>query len=130
MVMYPSFLFVGYTSIMAKTKKILFIEDEPALQSAVEKFLTEEGFQILSALDGESGIQIAKREIPDLILLDIILPHKNGFQVLDELNKDPSTKNIPIILAAIPRPASSNGKETAVEPRAAAKIIAAIIEPT
>ncbi|MBU1177361.1 MAG: response regulator [Patescibacteria group bacterium] len=78
-------------------KKILFIEDEPTIQKAISRFLEQEGYEVKNALDGELGLEIAKKMIPDLILLDLILPKKNGFEVLKELKKDDSTKNIPVI---------------------------------
>lgn len=77
-------------------KKILFIEDEEALQSSMGEMLEQNGYAVLKALDGEAGIGIAKRELPQLILLDLILPKKNGFEVLSELKQDPATKNIPV----------------------------------
>jgi len=80
------------------SKKILFIEDESALQRAVGKILTDEGYQVISALDGDIGLRLAQDELPDLILLDCILPRKNGFEVLDELKKDPKTSGIPVII--------------------------------
>jgi len=79
-------------------KKVLFIEDESALQRAVTKIMTEEGYQVFSALDGEAGVEIAKKEIPDLILLDLILPKKDGFAILEELKNDSATKHIPVII--------------------------------
>lgn len=79
-------------------KKILFIEDESALQRAVSKILIDEGYQVFSALDGEVGSQLAKKEIPDLILLDLIIPKKDGFAVLEELKKDPATAHIPTVI--------------------------------
>ena len=79
-------------------KKILFIEDESALQQAVTQILEDAGYKTLSALDGEIGIALAHKEHPDLILLDLIIPKKDGFTVLDELKHDPSTKEIPIIV--------------------------------
>ncbi len=79
-------------------KAILFIEDEPNLQKTVGQFLEKEGYQIKSALDGRLGLEIAKEFKPDLILLDLILPKKDGFQVLEELKKDQSTKEIPVII--------------------------------
>lgn len=78
--------------------KILFIEDESALQKAATQVLSEEGFQVLSALDGEMGVELAKKEIPDLVLLDLIIPKKDGFSVLEELKAGESTKNIPVII--------------------------------
>ncbi len=79
-------------------KKILFIEDESALQRAASQVLAEEGFQVFSALDGEQGLALARREKPDMVLLDLIVPKMDGFQVLNELKKDESTKNIPVII--------------------------------
>lgn len=79
-------------------KTILFIEDEPSLQKTVGRFLEKEGFEIESALDGETGLQIAKKTKPALILLDLILPRKDGFEVLKELKQDETTKNIPVIV--------------------------------
>ena len=78
--------------------KILFIEDESALQKAASQVLSEEGLQVLSALDGETGIEIARKELPDLILLDLVVPKKDGFEVLAELKKDETTQNIPVII--------------------------------
>jgi len=79
-------------------KKILFVEDEPTLQKAVGRFLEEAGYQIISALDGELGLEMAKREKPDMILLDVILPKKDGFTVLKELKEDETTKDIPVVI--------------------------------
>ena len=79
-------------------KKILFVEDESALQETFKDFLNQEGYQIISALDGEIGLRLAKTEKPDLILLDLILPKKDGFEVLEELKKEEGTKDIPVIV--------------------------------
>ena len=81
---------------MAKT--ILFIEDEAVLQKTFEKTLRPEGYEMISALDGESGFNLAKSQKPDLILLDLILPKLNGFEVLKRLKEDPETKKIPVII--------------------------------
>lgn len=78
--------------------KILFIEDEPNLQKTLGEFLNQVGHQVLKALDGEIGLNLAKKERPELILLDLILPKKDGFEVLGELKEDPTTKNIPVII--------------------------------
>lgn len=80
------------------SKKILFIEDESALQRAASEVLTEKGYTVLSALDGELGLKTAKTETPDIILLDLILPKKDGFEVLKELKADPATQAIPVII--------------------------------
>ena len=79
-------------------KQILFIEDEAVMQKAVSEFLGVKGYQVTSALDGETGLDIARLKKPELILLDLILPKKNGFEVLKELKSDPVTKEIPVIV--------------------------------
>lgn len=81
-----------------KMKTILFIEDESALQKTFGDLLTQEGHKMIPALDGETGLKLAKKEKPDLILLDLILPKIHGFQVLKKLKEDPETKEIPIII--------------------------------
>lgn len=78
--------------------KILFIEDEPSLQKTVGEVMRAEGFEILEATDGEIGIQIAKEKHPDIILLDLILPKKDGFEVMKELRENEATKDIKIIV--------------------------------
>ncbi|HEY0089155.1 MAG TPA: response regulator [Candidatus Lokiarchaeia archaeon] len=79
-------------------KTILFIEDESSLQKTFSDFLRSEGYEIISALDGEAGLRLAKTKNLDLILLDLILPKVHGFEVLKELKTDPKTKEIPIIV--------------------------------
>ena len=79
-------------------KKILFIEDESALQKTFGDVLKQEGYEMISSLNGEVGLRLAKDRKPDLILLDLILPKMNGFEVLKELKAAPETKDIPIIV--------------------------------
>jgi DNA-binding response OmpR family regulator len=79
-------------------KKILFIEDEQALQKTLGDFLREKGFEVIAALNGEDGLRLAGARKPDLILLDLILPKMDGFEVLRELKEEEETKKIPIIV--------------------------------
>jgi DNA-binding response OmpR family regulator len=80
-------------------KKILFIEDEPKLQESVQKKLTSGGFTVFQGVDGKDGIEKAIHELPDLILLDIMLPGgMNGFDVLRELKGNETTKLIPVVM--------------------------------
>jgi len=80
------------------SKKILFIEDESALQKTFGEILKQGGYEMISALDGETGLRLAKSEKPDLILLDLILPKMHGFEVLKKLKEDKETKDIPVIV--------------------------------
>lgn len=79
-------------------KKILVIEDDRSLQNALVEIVGQEGFESESALDGEEGLAKIKTFKPDLILLDIILPKKDGFEVLAEIKKDEAIKNIPVLI--------------------------------
>ncbi|MFA7319564.1 MAG: response regulator [Parcubacteria group bacterium] len=79
-------------------KKILIIEDEAALQETMAEYLTDEKFEVLSAMDGQTGLEMTQKNLPDLILLDVILPKMDGFQVLEGIKKDDKTKNIPVIM--------------------------------
>jgi len=79
-------------------KTILFIEDESALQKTFGEILKQEGYEMISALDGETGLRLAKSEKPDLILLDLILPKMHGFDVLKKIKEDKEIKNIPVIV--------------------------------
>lgn len=79
-------------------KTILFIEDESALQKTVGEILKQEGYEVISALNGEVGLKLAQRKTPDLILLDLVLPKLHGFKVLKKLKENSETKNIPVIV--------------------------------
>ena len=82
---------------MDNPQKILIIEDDRALQSAMVEILTQEGYETTSAYNGEEGLQKVEAEKPNLILLDLILPKKDGFEVLSEI-KNGSNKNIPVLI--------------------------------
>lgn len=75
--------------------KILIIEDDKFLRELITKKISNEGFQIVEAIDGEQGIEKAKKENPDLILLDIILPEIDGFDVLKRIKKE---SKVPVII--------------------------------
>ena len=79
-------------------KKILFVEDEPTLQKALKEVLEKEGYNVLPASNGEEGLSSAKEQKPNLILLDLILPKMDGFEVLKNLKADNECKDIPVIV--------------------------------
>jgi len=79
-------------------KKILIIEDEEILLNLLQKKLTNEGYDISIARDGEEGLLKMKEIKPNLILLDIIMPRLDGFGVLEKIIKDEELKKIPVII--------------------------------
>lgn len=79
-------------------KKIVVIEDEQILLRALNIELLSNGFEVLSAKDGESGLKLVREEEPELVLLDLILPKMHGFEVLESLKSDETTKKIPVII--------------------------------
>ena len=79
-------------------KKILVVEDDQMICSMYKTKFAADGLAVLAANDGPEGLELAKKEKPDLIMLDIILPQLDGFSVLEELKKDCQTKNIPVIM--------------------------------
>lgn len=79
-------------------KKILVIDDEPQILLMVSTRLKANGYVIVTAFSGEQGILRAKKEQPDLILLDHVMPEMDGDEVLERLKKEPATKRIPIVM--------------------------------
>jgi len=79
-------------------KKVLIIEDDNFLRKLVLRKLMSEGYDVSEALDGEQGIKKAQTESPDLILLDLILPGIDGFEVLAQIKNNKDTNSIPVII--------------------------------
>ena len=79
-------------------RKILVIDDEPDVVSYLTTFLEDEGFAVVSAQDGPDGIDLARKERPDLITLDITMPGMSGLEVLTVLRRDEDLNPIPIIV--------------------------------
>lgn len=92
-----------------KTKKILIIEDEQILGEIILNKLSSEGYQVFLAHDGDLGMQKMAELKPDLILLDLIMPKKNGFEVLEEMQKLDTLKNIPVVVI------SNSGQQSEIE---------------
>ncbi len=78
--------------------KILLIEDEQIMLDLLRRKLTEEGHEVSIAKDGEEGLKAMTEAKPDIILLDIVMPKKGGFEVMEDMQKDPSLKRIPVII--------------------------------
>ena len=84
---------------MGKQKSILIVDDEPDAIEFVKAVISETGdFSVMSANDGESGLAKARTEVPDLIILDVMMPKKDGFSVFYDLRRTSETENIPVIM--------------------------------
>lgn len=79
-------------------KKVLLVEDDTTLIDMYSLKFKEEGFTLLVADNGETGLEMALKEVPDVILLDIMMPKMDGFAVLAEIKKNAKTKNIPVLM--------------------------------
>lgn len=79
-------------------KVILIVEDDKFLRELISQKLVKEGYKISSAVDGEEGLNKIKEEKPGLVLLDLILPGIDGFEVLSKMKGDPSLAQIPVII--------------------------------
>jgi len=79
-------------------KKILIVEDDKSLREMYQLRLSINGYDVIEARDGEEGLDMAIKERPDLIMLDIMMPKMSGMDVLDIIKSTPETKDIPVIL--------------------------------
>lgn len=78
--------------------KIIIVEDDVSLQKTLQEYLSADGFEVFCASDGEEGVRIASEQMPDLMLLDIILPKMDGYEVIKAMKGNEKTKKIPIML--------------------------------
>lgn len=83
---------------MTAPRRILLAEDDRFLRKAAESALTRHGFTVLVAGDGDEALARAREGAPELILLDLIMPGRNGFEVLETLKVDPATSKIPVVV--------------------------------
>ena len=79
-------------------KSILVIEDTKSVRQILAAMLIDEGYEVITAIDGKDGLDLAKRERPDLIILDVMLPEMNGYEVCCRLKFDEEYEHIPVIL--------------------------------
>ncbi len=94
---------------METKKKILLAEDDKFISRAYNAGLGRAGFEMIIAFDGEEAMEKIRSEKPDMVLLDLMMPRKNGFEVLEEIKADNDLKNIPVIIL------SNLGQEMDVE---------------
>lgn len=82
-------------------RKIFLIEDNPSLVKVYKQRLEKEGFEVIVSASGGEAVQRVNEERPDLIILDLILPEKSGFEILRELKESASTKDIPVLVLSV-----------------------------
>lgn len=83
---------------MSTTKKILIIDDEPDARAYLKAILEENGYETMTASDGEEGLKKARETPPHLILLDLLMPKKSGVKFLNEIKQDKQLKEVPIVI--------------------------------
>lgn len=84
--------------LMMANEKVLVVDDSPTQLQAIVNTLKDHGYSILTATDGEEALRLAVSERPDVIVLDVVLPNKNGFQICRQLKTSPHTKMLKVIL--------------------------------
>lgn len=99
-------------------KKILVIEDDPQLSQLIRQRLEAEGYQVIAAADGATGLDRAQKENPDLITLDIMLPELNGFTVCSVLKSRSESRGIPLIILSSRGDAVDKSFDNSVKPEA------------
>ena len=78
--------------------KILVVDDSPTERTFMEGLLMKAGFTVIHAASGEEGVEVAKREQPDLVLMDVVMPGLNGFQATRSISREKTTAHIPVLL--------------------------------
>ena len=79
-------------------RKILAVDDEKFIVRLVQVTLERQGYQVVTAYDGKEALQKVEAEKPDLVVLDVMMPYMDGFEVLQTLRRDPATRDIPVIM--------------------------------
>jgi DNA-binding response OmpR family regulator len=82
---------------------ILAVDDDPAILDVVAQVLADEGYDVLTADGGRAAVKLAREHLPKLILLDLMMPEMNGWQVVAELRASPQTRSIPVLLLSARR---------------------------
>jgi len=78
--------------------RILIVDDSPSQLMGIRRIVEKLGHEALTAEDGAAGVELAKKELPDLILMDVVMPNLNGFQATRSITREPTTKHIPVVL--------------------------------
>ncbi|MCU7802415.1 MAG: response regulator [Candidatus Thiodiazotropha sp. (ex Lucinoma annulata)] len=90
-------------------KKILIVDDEPNIVLSVEYLMKREGYQVITANDGQTALELLSETMPDLLILDVMMPRKNGFEVCSDIRADPTLSGLPILML------SAKGREAEIK---------------
>lgn len=78
--------------------RVLIVDDSPTETYKMSSILSKHGYEVITAENGEQGVTVARKELPDVVLMDIVMPGLNGFQATRQLSREPSTSHIPVII--------------------------------
>jgi two-component system alkaline phosphatase synthesis response regulator PhoP len=82
----------------SRAKTLLVVDDDPAIRECLEELFRYQGYHVLTAVNGEAGLQAVRKERPDLLVLDVAMPDLDGFRVATQIKNDPALTQMPIIL--------------------------------
>jgi two-component system alkaline phosphatase synthesis response regulator PhoP/two-component system response regulator VicR len=82
-------------------KKVLVVDDQPHIVRLIQVNLEKEGYQVFTAADGEEGIRRIRETVPDLVILDVIMPRRDGFEVLSDMKEDDGLAHIPVVMLTV-----------------------------
>jgi DNA-binding response OmpR family regulator len=91
---------LGFRPTPARTITVLVVDDDPTFVELTSAYLSQPGFSVLRASGGQEGIELARRHLPDLLVLDLVMPDVSGIEVVEALKRDPATAQIPVIMVA------------------------------
>jgi twitching motility two-component system response regulator PilH len=78
--------------------RVLIVDDSPTETYKMSTILSKHGYEVITAESGEDGVSVAKQQLPDVVLMDIVMPGLNGFQATRQLSRDSATRHIPVII--------------------------------
>jgi twitching motility two-component system response regulator PilH len=120
-------------ALIMVVKTILVVDDSPTERTFLEGILTKAGFSVIQAASGEEGVEAAKRDQPDLVLMDVVMPGLNGFQATRAITREETTKHIPVFICTTKDQETDKiwgmrqgAKDYLVKPVSAADLIAKI----
>ncbi len=91
----------GRATVSGKRTKVLVVDDNPVIVEMLQRKLGKEGYQVLGCVDSTQVADLCAEEAPDIVVLDILMPSKSGWEVMEELKSNPRTESIPVIISTV-----------------------------